>query len=195
MIKKPIRGVGINDADYPVNPVVKGKRVMCPYYCTWKNMISRCYMEDWKRRPGIETPYIGCTVVKEWHTFSNFKEWMKSQDWQGKNLDKDLKVPGNKVYGPDTCIFISPEINTLISEGSYAKVRDGLKKGVSMDRHRFRARIKRYGKLHSIGNFDTEDAAHNAWVVERKKYIREVAQKCEPQVSKMLIKWMETGVK
>lgn len=193
--KKPLRGVGINDADYPVSPVVNGKRQNCPFYTTWKNMISRCYMEDWKRRPGIETPYIGCTVVKEWHKFSVFKEWMEKQDWKGNNLDKDLKVPGNKVYGPDTCVFIPKEINILISEGRYEKYKYGLKKGLTKDGNKFRARIKRYGKLYQIGNFDNENDAHNAWVVEKKKYVTEVAETCNPELKQLLLNWMEIEVK
>ena len=111
-------GVGINDADYPVNPVVNGKRKICPFYNVWSNMIRRCYMDDKNRRPQ-ETSYIGCSVVDEWHKFSNFKRWMEKQDWKNNQLDKDLKVPGNKVYGPDTCVFIPKSINTLISEGQH----------------------------------------------------------------------------
>ena len=186
-------GVGINDADYPVNPVVNGKRKMCPYYCIWSNMIRRCYMPDHKRRPGIETPYIGCTVVKEWHLFSNFKVWMETQDWKNKQLDKDLKIYGNKIYGPDTCIFIPKHINVLISEGKPSKY--GLKKGLTIDHGKIRARVSRFGKETQIGYFDNEEDAYQAWIVERKKYMLEVAEQEEPHVKEMIINWMECKFK
>ena len=36
---------------------------------------------------------------------------MEQQDYIGKVLDKDLKVTGNKIYSPETCLFISPKVN------------------------------------------------------------------------------------
>jgi len=186
-------GVGINDADYPVHPSVNGKRTMCPFYATWAGMIRRCYMKDERRRP-TEIAYIGCTVVKEWHTFSNFKSWMEKQNWKGNQLDKDLKVYGNKIYGPDTCVFVPAQINILISDGGPTGVHN-LKKGLTMDHGRYRARIRKYGKMYQIGNFDNEIDAHNAWIIERKKYIMEVAENSEPHISEMLINWMECEFK
>jgi hypothetical protein len=185
-------GVGINDANYPINPIVNGKRKMCHFYAVWNNMIRRCYMDDKDRRQ-VETPYIGCSVVEEWHKFSNFKSWMETQDWRDKQLDKDLKVHGNKIYGPKTCVFIPKEINTLISEGRHSSYQ--LKKGLTIDHGKIRARIRKYGKLYQIGNFDNEKDAHDAWVIERKKYIMEVAEKSESQIRQMLINWMECEFK
>lgn len=186
-------GVGINDSDYSVNPVINGKRKMCSFYCVWSNMIRRCYMPDEKRRLGIETPYIGCTVAEEWHRFSNFKSWMEKQDWKNKHLDKDLKVYGNKVYSPDTCIFISKQINVLISEGRYSDY--GLKRGLTIDGGKFRARISKYGKDCEIGHFTNEEDAHQAWIIERKKYILEVAEKEDLYIKQMLIEWMNCKYK
>ena len=191
--KVKICGVGINDADYSVNPNIDGKRVMCPYYNTWRHMIVRCYMDDAKRRPGLETPYIGCSVVEEWHKFSVFKSWMETQDWRNKCLDKDLKVYGNKVYGPDTCIFITQDLNKLISEGRASSY--GLKKGLTLDHGKYRARIRKYGKLYQIGNFDNEDDAHAAWVTARKEYLQEVAENSNQEIKKMILNYMECEFK
>lgn len=186
-------GVGINDADYPVNPMINGKRKICPFYSVWSNMIRRCYVDDKNRRPGFETPYIGCSVVEEWHRFSVFKSWMETQDWKGKQLDKDLKIHGNKVYGPETCIFIPREINILISLGRSSKC--GLKKGLHMDGGRIRAEISRYGKKCHIGHFHKEEDAHQAWIFERKKYITEVSNKTESPIKEFLLNWMECEYK
>ena len=41
---------------------------------------------------------------------------MTSQDWEGKELDKDLLVPGNRLYSPETCIFISKKLNNLLGK-------------------------------------------------------------------------------
>lgn len=110
---KLICGVGFNDADYAVNPVISGARVMCPFYQSWKHMIKRCYSKiEHQRRPR----YADCSVCAEWLVFSRFKAWMITQDWEGKQLDKDILVVGNKVYSPETCAFVDSRTNSFVTE-------------------------------------------------------------------------------
>jgi len=105
-------GVGINDADYIVRVVFDGKSISCPYYSVWASMIQRCYSKKYhKRKP----TYIGCSVSEDWKIFSIFKHWMGKMIWNNKQLDKDILSPGNKIYNPNNCIFISNEINTLLN--------------------------------------------------------------------------------
>ena len=99
-----VYGVGINDADYQVS---KGSW-RCPFYKHWKNMLARCYSPAFQRNQPL---YVGCTVDPRWHRFSHFRSWMETQDWEGKQLDKDRKVLGNKVYGPDTCLWLTRKEN------------------------------------------------------------------------------------
>lgn len=113
--RKPIYGVGINDSPYIVTPVIDGKKLWCPYYQAWVNMMARCYSDKHKKK---YPTYIGCSVIKEWRLFSNFRRWMVTQDWQGKQLDKDILVVGNKVYSPDNCMFVTMETNNLVLDGS-----------------------------------------------------------------------------
>lgn len=112
--KRLVYGVGNNDADYVVEKreeigYVGGKRRrklmwVCPYYQTWKDMIKRCYSTKCQEK---FPTYKGCSVSADWHTFSNFKAWMEKQNWEGKQLDKDILIEGNKVYSPETCVFVS----------------------------------------------------------------------------------------
>ena len=61
VMKKLIRGVGISDADYPVRPLVSGKKVICPYYKTWTDMLRRCYSPEFHSR---YPTYKGCEVSR-----------------------------------------------------------------------------------------------------------------------------------
>jgi len=70
---KLVCGVGINDADYEVQPIINGKRVMCPFYAKWVGMLERCYSEKFQNK---WPTYIGCYVILDWIYFSNFKYWM-----------------------------------------------------------------------------------------------------------------------
>lgn len=109
-------GVGVNDADYSVREGLyeNGRLVyswVCPFYQTWLNMLSRCYSARMQER---SPTYRGCEVCDKWLTFSNFKAGMELQDWVGNELDKDLFGDG-KLYSPETCCFISKNMNLLIS--------------------------------------------------------------------------------
>ena len=71
-------------------------------------MFDRCYYSGYQDN---NPTYRGCTVAEEWHNFQNFAKWYEDNYIEGYQLDKDIKVEGNKVYGPDTCMFISKQEN------------------------------------------------------------------------------------
>ena len=114
-------GVGINDADYKTrrNFDIEGNKInaTCPYYSAWSNMLRRCYDLKYQDK---NPRYKGCTVCDHWLLFSNFTKWMCAQDWAGKELDKDIKgdLLGNKIYSPNTCLFVTHKINTVVAIGS-----------------------------------------------------------------------------
>ena len=105
--KDMVYGVGINDAEYSVHEYKKinGRRKTvwrCPYYNRWIDILKRCYSKGFHSK---NPTYKGCTVSEEWLIFSNFRDWMIKQNWEGKQLDKDLLFEGNKIYNPETCVL------------------------------------------------------------------------------------------
>lgn len=165
---KLIQGIGINDAGYPVtqHKVVDGKLVQtwfCPFYARWHVMFKRAYSKAYQ---SLYTTYVGCSVCDEWIYFTNFKAWMQTQDWEGKQLDKDLLVKGNKVYSPETCVFIEQNINKFMSEKPN-RVQE-LPTGVSWDKksNKYRAQCVSVttGKQTNLGWFDSPDEGHKAWL-------------------------------
>jgi len=109
--RKLVFGEGINDAKYTLKPTINDKRLSCPFYKVWHNMLQRCYHKKYHEK---SPTYKGCTVAKEWLLFSNFKVWMMTQDYKNKDLDKDIINPNNKIYSPDNCCFISHKLNSLL---------------------------------------------------------------------------------
>ena len=161
-MRKLICGVGVNDADYVVRPTVNGKRDMCHFYQTWDNMITRCYSAKEHAR---SRTYIGCSVCEEWLTFSNFKAWMEKQDYYAKHLDKDLLFVGNKVYSPDTCVFVAAVVNTFTTDS--AAIRGEYPLGVNFHKAsgKFQAQCcNPITKRHEyLGLFTCQYQAHEAW--------------------------------
>ena len=170
--RKPVYGVGINDADYIVQPVIDGKRFRCPYYFVWKSMLKRCYCPKFQKR---QPSYIGCSVAKEWLTFSNFRSWMKTQYWEGRQLDKDILIAGNKIYGPNACLFVSGAINMLLNDQSGE--RGEYPRGVCFDRHagKYKANCMINGKKKHLGLFVTVPEAEKAYLTFKSYLIKKVA--------------------
>lgn len=84
------------------------RRIKSACYTCWHNMIKRCYCTSYQEKYPW---YKGCSVTPEWHNFQTFADWYYDNYIEGYELDKDIKVFGNKVYSPEFCQFISPEIN------------------------------------------------------------------------------------
>lgn len=164
---KLVHGVGINDADYPVtkNEVINGKSVqtwICPFYLTWKSMLTRCYSELWLTQ---HPSYVGCFVCPEWKTFSSFRGWMITQQWEGKQLDKDLLITGNKIYSSETCVFIEQRLNLFIIESKTSKGQHP--PGVSWDKKASKYRAQgqsAFAGKRLLGFFSTPYEAHLAWI-------------------------------
>ena len=191
--RKPIYGVGCNDADYLVTSRARGKQRNCPFYAIWKNMFQRCYDPAY----AIKYPtYADATVTPEWYNFMTFRAWVVGQDWQGNCLDKDLLIPRNKISAPDRCLFVSNTINTLLSDNAAQRGKYPIGVILCKDRsHRrkpFRAEI-RLGRDGSgrisryLGHFRTPEEASAVYRAAKSDHIREVATaETEPLRSALL---------
>lgn len=176
--RKLVYGVGINDADYIVySPKARGKK-MCPYYKVWAHMLERCYGE---RCQAKYPTYLGCTVSTKWHIFSTFKKWMKTQDWPGNDLDKDILVPGNKHYSPEYCVFVPHETNKILTYGQ--STNSGLPIGVNHHGRGYRAKCKRNGRTVSLGTYRTRAQAGEAYNEYKADCILEAAnEQSDPKI-------------
>ena len=171
-MNKLVCGVGINDLGYKTQvkeDLTKngGKRIQksvftCRYYAAWKDMLKRCYSKKYlESKPS----YIGTSVYSEWLSATAFKKWMEQQDWHGKCLDKDIIVPGSKLYSPETCAFV------LNATNSFVIARDACRGDYPICVSLFK-RTGKYqalcqnpftGKRESLGYFSTPEEAHEGW--------------------------------
>ncbi len=197
-MNKLIYGVGTNDLPYRTRVyeyVTKngGKRsrksvFKCKYYSVWVDMLGRGYSEKLlERRPS----YIGTSVCSEWLHASAFKKWMEQQDWRGKCLDKDIIVPGSKLYSPETCAFVLPATNTFVIASDAS--RGGYPIGVSLYKctSKYQARCKNLfiGKQEYLGLFSTPEEAHEAWRKRKHELAQLVAAtESDPRVVEALKK-------
>ena len=183
-MNKLVYGVGVNDLGYKVHvkeelPKNGGRRAQktvfrCKYYAAWKRMLERCYSNKYlESRPS----YIGTSVCSEWLSATAFKKWMDKQDWQGKCLDKDIVVPGSKLYSPETCAFVLEATNLFVIANDAS--RGGLPVGVSIHKPtgKYCARCNNpfTGKQEYLGLFSTPEEAHEAWRKRKHDLAQRVA--------------------
>lgn len=181
--RSKVAGVGTNDSWYSTGyQDANGKTITCPCYTTWSSMLKRVYnLNQLARAPS----YAPCTVDEGWKTFSVFRSWMIQQDWQGKALDKDLLIQGNKHYGPDTCLFVTQQVNSLLILRDRARGDQPL--GVNKTTYKgsvyFSARVSCSGKQKRLGNFATPEEAAQAYSVAKTAHAHELAQQqSDPRV-------------
>ena len=172
---KLIHGVGINDADYVTYKAKTDTEPYwrCPFYERWGSILKRCYSSKYHAR---RHTYIGCTISEEWKLFSKFKFWMETQDWEGKALDKDLLINGNKVYSKDACIFADNRVNTLLNDNG--SVRGKYPIGVYFHKPsgKFKAQCKDgTGSQKSLGYYTDSDQAHQVFCAYKAKVVAQVA--------------------
>ena len=180
-MNKLVYGVGVNDLGYRVQVYEYvtengGKRIRktvfrCKYYTSWRSMIERCYSKKYlERKPS----YIGTSVCSEWLYATAFKKWMEQQDWHGKCLDKDIIVPGNKLYSPESCAFVLQATNSFVIARDASRGEYPIGVHLHKPTGKYIAKCENLftGKQEHLGYFSTPEDAHEAW----RKRKHELAQ-------------------
>jgi hypothetical protein len=183
--EKSVCGIGyIGDGVY--SPWVNGKET--PQYRVWNNMIQRCYNLNHL----VNSPtYKDSTVAEEWHNFQNFAKWCDENYYEVEEekmqLDKDILKKGNKIYSPETCIFVPQLINTLLIKSN--SIRGTLPIGVYWNKQskKYRAACKKGSpKTSYIGLFDTPEEAFLSYKEHKERHIKDIAEKYKDKIPKKL---------
>ena len=96
---------------------------------------------------------------------------------------QDLLVKGNKIYSENTCVFIPPEINSVLIKSD--KIRGKHPIGVYWCNTKkvFVAQVsKNKGKSEHLGLFKTELEAFNAYKEAKESFIKEQAEKWKGKI-------------
>jgi hypothetical protein len=186
-MKSLVFGSGVNDSESPVYRY-KNRRLewICPFYVVWVSMLRRCYSE---KHQLTHPTYAGCSVATEWLSFSTFRAWMSTQDWQGNDLDKDILSPGNKVYSPETCVFVDPSLNGFLNDRGHSRGEWPIGVCWHKRNRKFSALCCNpfTGKQDHISYFDCPDAAHEAWRKRKHEHaLRYADMQSDPCIAESL---------
>ncbi|MCY7780051.1 hypothetical protein MOB41_16755 [Bacillus haynesii] len=152
-------------------------------YSIWSGMLERCYDPDCSHYSSYGG--AGIKVCDRWHCFKHFLEDFPRLDGYDEELfnsrklflDKDLKQQGvpksQKVYSPETCCFVTREVNNAYRDLSNARVHFIAKspEGEVFNVEGLRPFAKKYGLHRPIINkcLRGERTDYNGWTFELVK--------------------------
>lgn len=145
-------------------------------YSKWANMMQRCYD---KITHGLKPYYAPCTAEIEFLNFSNYRVWHKENEMGDRklDLDKDVLIHGNTVYGSETCTLIPHFTNTIFEErGADTNIV------LNNETGKYDVTMSVLGKKEEVGTFDSEEEAKRGFIDYKQDYIRKFAKKCKGKV-------------
>ncbi|UGO46092.1 HNH endonuclease [Bacillus phage vB_BanS_Chewbecca] len=144
-------------------------------YKIWSSIMNRVYDIEYHHN---NPTYSGCSVAEEWHNFQIFAKWYDDNyyeiDGQRMQLDKDILIKGNKIYSPETCVFVPQCINLLLTKRENERGMYPI--GVHAFQNRYKAQCSNgFGKQKHLGMYDTPKEAFIAYKQYKESVIREIA--------------------
>lgn len=148
-------------------------KILKKSYSHWYRMTRRVNGKDYET-------YNDISMCDEWLCFANFEKWFDENYYELENeqmeLDKDILIKRNKIYSPNTCIFVPHRINSLFIKSN--KLRGNLPIGVELDKecpNRPYKSVFRAYKNPLLGYFSTPEEAFYRYKKEKEKYIKQIA--------------------
>ena len=65
------------------------------------------------RRVRTLKEYDDCVIHPDWVDCQVFYRWARENAVESWVLDKDILVEGNRVYGPETCVYVPEPLNLV----------------------------------------------------------------------------------
>jgi len=146
-------------------------------YNCWMHMLERCYTRQYHE---LCPTYKECVVCDEWHNFQNFAKWYEENyykiDGYESHLDKDILVKGNKIYSPETCIFVPENINSVFS--SHCNNTGNLLGIKRTEANTYQTRVDKQ----RLKTYKTLDEAFENYKNYKEKSIKELADKYKAEI-------------
>lgn len=106
-------------------------------------------------------------------------------------LDKDILVKENKIYSPETCVFVPQNINKLFTKRQNDRGKYPI--GVSFDKklNEFRSYCSYgNGNIEYLNLFNTPEEAFQVYKEFKENYIKQIADEYKDKIPKKLYEAM-----
>ena len=156
-------------------------------YEEWTSMLKRGFNKEYKNKYHT---YEDVTVDEYFYNFQNYCEWREDNYYKIKGeqmeLDKDILVKGNKIYSPDTCIFVPQRINYLFIKSN--AIRGDYPIGINYHKAsgKYVAKCSILNETKYLGCYDTPEEAFLVYKKFKEAYIKEVADEYKNKIPQRL---------
>lgn len=149
-------------------------------YTVWMAILSKCYRNN-------KFCYKNVEICEEWWDFQNFAKWYYNNYYQLGNesmdINKNILVKNNKIYGPKFCMFVPQSLTTLLNNRKQNRGNTpiGMSKFIYKRKiHEgesiwYSVRFRKKNKMTSFGSYYDPETAFQVYKTEKEKYIKEVA--------------------
>ena len=158
----------------------------------WNDMYTRCYNSKLHDRL---PDYKDCTICDYWlEDRERFFKWVEENYYMVGNeqmdLDKDILFKGNKVYSPETCVFVPHTINTLLV--NCKQKRGKYPVGVSYEKAKgkYRAALKIGDRNIKLGHYNTAEEAFMDYKKHKEALIIVMADRYKGRIPDKVYKAM-----
>lgn len=165
-------GVGIyNPKDYKI------------FHNYWRSMLQRCYDKKLKEK---HPTYKECSMCDEWLCFQTFAKWCEENYYQISNdkmcLDKDILIKENKIYSPNTCVFVNGLINKIFTKRQNDRGEYPI--GVSYDKKSglYTCNCNNRGKAVHLSQYTTPQKAFDVYKNYKEDYLKSIAEEYKNQI-------------
>lgn len=151
-------------------------------YKIWHSMLQRCYDDTTKEKYHYYNNVLCCD---DWLLYENFYEWLHKQEnfekwFNGKRwaIDKDILIKGNKIYSPEFCSLVPPNVNSLFTKRQSERGQYPI--GVYYNKKEFTYKAQcnnpfEGNKRIGLGSYKTPIEAFNAYKKYKEHIIKQVA--------------------
>ncbi|MDU6995948.1 MAG: hypothetical protein E6356_13895 [Terrisporobacter othiniensis] len=165
---------------------------MVKQYKIWSDLLRRCYDSKWYEK---QPTYVNCTMCEEWHNYNTFYKWFDENYYeiQGERvaLDKDILYKGNKLYSPETCVFVPQSINNLFVKRDAARGKYPIGVSYNKTKGRFQVRCNNeYKERIDLGDFNNPIDAFNEYKRFKELVIKKKADLCKDLIPEKLYEAM-----
>lgn len=120
----------------------------------------------------------------------NFGKWYDENIYYVENekmqLDKDVLVKGNKIYSPETCIFVPQRINLLFVKSNLTRGEYPIGTIYNKVNNKFISYLNKNNKQIYLGSYDTSKEAFYKYKQEKEKHIKEIANEYKSKIPQRL---------
>lgn len=139
----------------------------------------------------VESAYVNCSVCDEWLCYLNYKIWFDENYYTvgdiTMNLDKDILIKGNKIYSPNTCVFVPQNINKLFTKSNRTRgeLPIGVYKVNGYD-DKYSSHFNSCSKLVNLGTFNTIEEAFGTYKIAKENEIKRIADEYKGKIPQKL---------